>query len=150
MLKTALLSILLILSGLFAGQPAWAHCEIPCGIYDDELRIRLIAEHIATVEKSMRQILALEAENPLNINQLVRWTTNKEDHAGKIQDIVWQYFMTQRITVDAENYTRKITALHQMLIAAMRCKQTTDVSYTAALRKLLKTFEGLYFDHTHE
>ena len=148
--KKVLLPILLILAGLFASSQAGAHCEIPCGIYDDELRSRLIAEHITTVEKSMGRILTLEAENPVNTNQLVRWITNKEEHAGKIQEIVWQYFMTQRIKIDAERYTQKITVLHQMLIAAMRCKQTTDVSHTTTLRKLLKTFESLYFGHSHD
>ena len=33
-----------------------AHCEIPCGIYGDSVRIALIYEHIETVEKSMNMI----------------------------------------------------------------------------------------------
>ncbi len=41
---------------LFSVQ-AFAHCEIPCGIYDDEMRIKIINEHIVTVEKSMNQIV---------------------------------------------------------------------------------------------
>jgi len=42
---------------------AYAHCEIPCGIYDDEMRIKIINEHIVTVEKSMKQIIELEKED---------------------------------------------------------------------------------------
>ena len=34
----------------------YGHCEIPCGIYDDSLRVAMIKEHINTVEKSMKQI----------------------------------------------------------------------------------------------
>ena len=30
-----------------------AHCEIPCGIYDDQTRVQLIHEHIGTIEKAM-------------------------------------------------------------------------------------------------
>jgi nickel superoxide dismutase len=145
-----LLPVVLILAGLLVASTAGAHCEIPCGIYDDRLRMGLIAEHIATVEKSMRRILALEAENPVLSNQLVRWIANKDEHAGKIQEIVWQYFMTQRIKIDAEKYTQKIAVLHRMLISAMRCKQTTDVSHTTTLRKLLETFESLYFGPSPE
>ena len=37
--------------------------------------------------------------------------------------------------------------LHQMLIAAMKCKQTTDTAHTDDLRKLLKDFEVYYFGH---
>jgi nickel superoxide dismutase len=83
-----------------------------------------------------------------NSNQLVRWVSNKESHATEIQHIVSQYFMTQRIKADQEKYTEKLTALHQMLLAAMKCKQTTDVSHVKELRTLLKKFEILYFGHS--
>jgi len=56
---------------------AAAHCEIPCGIYDDQMRIRFIAEDITTIEKAMKQIDELSAKVPLNYNQLVRWISNK-------------------------------------------------------------------------
>ena len=127
---------------------AFAHCEIPCGIYDDELRARLIAEHITTVEKSMKQINSLAQEKPLNHNQMVRWVTNKEAHAGEIQHIVTQYFMTQRIKPDQKKYSEKLEVLHQMLLSAMKAKQTVDLSHIQELRNLLKKFEMLYFGHT--
>lgn len=134
---------------IFPVSMASSHCEIPCGIYDDHMRVNMIEEHITTIEKSMNQIMALQKETPVNYNQLVRWITNKEDHADKLQEIVAQYFMTQRIKMDTKNYEKKVTLLHQMLVYAMKCKQTTDLSNTQKLRSLLKQFEDLYFDHTH-
>jgi nickel superoxide dismutase len=79
----------------------------------------------------------------------VRWVNNKEHHANEIQHIVTQYFMTQRIKPDQENYEKKVTVLHKMLLAAMKCKQTTDLANETTLTSLLKEFEGLYFGHTH-
>ena len=73
---------------------AVAHCEIPCGIYGDEMRIQMILENITTIEKSMQQITSIEQEKPLNSNQLVRWIMNKEKHADDLQEIVSQYFLT--------------------------------------------------------
>ena len=107
--------------------------------------MQLIAEHIGTIEKSMQQILELQKAAAVNYNQLMRWVMNKENHATEIQTIVTQYFMTQRIKPDSEQYARKIAALHQMLIAAMKCKQTTNTKHVAELRDLLKTFDMLYF-----
>jgi nickel superoxide dismutase len=124
---------------------ASAHCEIPCGIYDDELRINMISEHIATVEKSMNQIRKIEKEKQHNSNQLIRWVMNKEHHANEIQEIVTQYFMTQRIKPDAKNYEKKLGLLHQMLIYSMKCKQTVDLGHVNTLRKLVKDFKTLYF-----
>jgi nickel superoxide dismutase len=122
-----------------------AHCEIPCGIYDDAARIAMIIEHIGTIEKSMNQILEIEKKQPIHYNQLVRWITNKEDHANEIQEIVTQYFMTQRINFDTDKYMEKLSYLHKMLVFAMQCKQSTDLSRTAELRKAVEAFAALYF-----
>jgi nickel superoxide dismutase len=127
---------------LSAGS-ALAHCEIPCGIYDDELRMSLIMEHAGTIEKSMTQINELEKGG--NANQLVRWVTNKETHANEVQHIVAQYFLTQRIKFDAPDYEKKLAALHEMLVYAMKCKQTTDVTNVEMLRQAAEKFHQLYF-----
>jgi nickel superoxide dismutase len=127
-----------------------AHCEIPCGIYDDEMRVSMIAEHITTIEKAMTQITQLESQKPTNHNQLTRWVMNKEHHANEAQQIVTQYFMTQKIKLDAEKYSDKVTLLHKMLVYAMKCKQTTDLTHIATLRSLLKEFQGIYFGDSHK
>lgn len=123
----------------------YAHCEIPCGIYDDKARITLLAEHIATMEKSMGKIIDLQKNTAANSNQLVRWVMNKEDHANQFQEIVTQYFMTQRIKPDQKDYEKKLVLLHKMLLEAMKSKQTVDMNHTAGLRTLLGEFEKLYF-----
>ena len=131
-----------------------SHCEIPCGIYDDKARIDILYEDILTVEKSMTQVMVLKNSGPPpNINQLVRWVNNKEDHASKIQHVVTQYFMTQRVKTkpasDAKahaKYLEQLTALHGMLIHAMKAKQTTDKSHCMKLRALVDQFSAAYFD----
>jgi nickel superoxide dismutase len=128
------------------GANAFGHCEIPCGIYDDSMRIELLREHITTIEKSMKTVRHLQGkDHPQDANQLIRWVVNKEDHATKFQHIVSQYFMTQRIQPDAEKYTEKISVLHHMLVFAMKCKQTTDLDHVEKLRGLVDRFETLYF-----
>ena len=145
-MKTIWFSLILVtLMPFFSAANAAAHCEIPCGIYDDSLRVQIIAEHLTTIEKSMKEIVELSRQAPVDYNQLVRWISNKEEHATKIQHIVSQYFMTQRIKLDAKNYSEKLAVLHKMLIYAMKCKQTTDLTHIATLRAVLKEFETLYF-----
>lgn len=139
-----------VLVGLFLvlvfANKVFAHCEIPCGIYDDEMRINMISEHIITIEKSMNQVVKIEKEEPSNSNQLVRWVMNKEHHADGLQKIVTQYFMTQRIKINAKNYAKKLGALHQMLIYSMKCKQTTDLANVNKLKNLVENFQALYFE----
>lgn len=130
---------------LFCSTALWAHCEIPCGIYDDEMRIKMIAEHLTTIEKSMKEIAALSKSPQVHYNQLIRWVTNKEHHADEIQHIVAQYFMTQRIKPDSFQVMEKLTLLHKMLVGAMKCKQETDVGHVKTMRELLDQFKTLYF-----
>lgn len=129
-----------------------AHCEIPCGIYDDAMRAQMIDEHIRTIEKSMQEIHKLQDAKDTNDNQLVRWIMNKESHADQLSEIVTQYFMTQRITPAAasdakahQEYVHKLTLLHKMMVHSMKCKQTTDLAHIATLRELLAAFKTAYF-----
>ena len=129
-------------------QESMAHCEIPCGIYADSVRIALIKEHIATIEKSMNQINEISKSTSPNYNQLIRWVSNKEDHAKKIQEIVSQYFLTQRIKFDDKEYDKKVSLLQKILVYAMKCKQTVDLGNLKKLREVCREFEDLYLkDH---
>jgi nickel superoxide dismutase len=148
-LLAGVLALALVLG---ASGIALSHCEIPCGIYNDSMRIVMLREDITTVEKSMKQITELGAQEKPNWNQLVRWVTNKEEHANKIQEVVTQYFMTQRVKVPAEGdaaaqakYVEQVTILHQLLVTAMKMKQTTDLAHVKKARELVDEFVGAYF-----
>lgn len=126
---------------------AGAHCQIPCGIFDDQARIAEMEEHVLTIEKSMREIQKLSADSPQHANQLVRWINNKEDHADQLTEIVTYYFLAQRIkpSEPPEKYTAELKTLHGMMIAAMKARQTVDLQYVEELRTLIHEFEHLYF-----
>ncbi len=136
---------ILSLVALIGPRIVHSHCEIPCGIYGDVMRISALYEDIATIEKSMNQIMELSKAKEPNWNQLVRWVTNKEEHANKVQHIVTQYFMTQRLKPDNAKYIKLLTTLHAMLIEAMKTKQTTDLSHVGKLRHLVGELSKDYF-----
>ena len=135
---------------LFAG-PASSHCEIPCGIYGDETRFTMMREDIATIEKSMKQIVELSKQAGPNQNQIVRWVQNKEYHADKIRDVATQYFMAQRVkpalskgSAEQDAYVHKLKLLHLMVVYSMKCKQTTDLAHVEKLKQLVDRFEKAY------
>lgn len=142
----------LVLLGMFLGFTAnvSAHCEIPCGIYNDSLRVTLLYEHITTIEKSMNQIITLEKSKD-NPNQLIRWVTNKEDHAVKMQEIISQYFMHQRIKpkevgdAGRDKYVKQLELMHRLSILAMKSKQSTNLELIGKMRDTLHLFEHAYF-----
>ena len=137
---------------LLAAPAAVAHCQIPCGIYDDDARFTEMREHVTTIAKSMKQITALGAAETQDWNQIVRWVNNKEHHADELSEIVTYYFMAQRIKppqADAKEdakrgYVTRLTLLHRMLVASMKAKQTTDLTHVETLRGLIDEFEKAY------
>lgn len=154
-MKKVLVSTLIAFT-LFMGKDALSHCEVPCGIYNDEIRIALLYEHFTTIEKAMAQVDELSKEGELNYNQLIRWTMTKEEHAREIQHVVTQYFITQRVKLpeategDAyDKYVRQLSLLHELIVYAMKAKQTTDVSNVEKMRASLAKFEAVYFEGKH-
>ena len=87
---------------LFISPRVEAHCQIPCGIYDDHARVDSMLEDTATVVKSMKLIAELAGKTDAQSqNQLVRWVTNKEKHA---QNILEAYSNTYCVVHVLSNY----------------------------------------------
>jgi len=150
---TKKLSLTVIIAVALFAALARPHCQIPCGIYDDQARLDSIAEHIVTIEKSMKMITTLTAEEKPDMNQIVRWVQNKDDHADEIAHIVTYYFMAQRLSpVEKsaapayEKYVNKLGLLHQMLVYSMKAKQTTNLANVKKLESLLAEFKTAYVE----
>jgi nickel superoxide dismutase len=151
--KAHALSITLtLLMAVFLAVPAGAlaHCEVPCGIYGDLNRFADMREDIATIEKAMKEIASLSAAKDKNYNQLVRWINTKEMHAGKLQETVWQYFLTQRVKpvpkkdTGYANYQLMLEQLHHLSVYAMKAKQSIDLAVIKKLNALVDEFESTY------
>jgi len=128
-----------------APAPVEAHCQIPCGIYGDEMRFQMLEEHITTIEKSMKLIGELSAEPGKNANQLTRWVVNKEDHADEMASIVTQYFLQQRLKLDDPQWAAKVKPCHEILFYSMKAKQTTDQANVEKLRAAVAALKEVYF-----
>ena len=146
------LFILPIALGMLFSSVLYAHCQMPCGIYDDQTRIILMKENITTIEKAMNEINRLGNADKVNYNQLVRWVNTKDMHANEFSEVVSYYFLTQRIKItdpsDKEafaKYQKQLTILHQMLVYSMKCKQTTDLENVKKLSQLVDQFVEIYF-----
>lgn len=152
-MKRAMITVLVAAVVAASSIPAAAHCQIPCGIYGDAMRIDMMLEDVSTVEKSILSIQALAGKTaPADLNQLVRWIANKDTHADKIAESVTSYFLQQRIKApqgdDAaalKKYTDQLTTLHGILVTAMKAKQTVDPAVAGTLKELVLRFKDLYF-----
>jgi nickel superoxide dismutase len=130
---------------------AWAHCEVPCGIYDDHARVLQMLEDTKTIGKAVTQINTLAGQHdPQALNQAARWIATKEEHATRIQHTIAQYFLTQRVKpapAGGQAYDTYVTSLvqhHQVMVAAMKTKQTVDPQQVEQLRAAIEAIAGYY------
>ena len=134
-----------------------AHCQVPCGIYDDAARITQLREDAATIAKAVAQIGELAGKNdPQSLNQITRWIVTKEQHASHIITVVCEYFLTQKVkpvAADAEGYKaylKKLADHHAVMVAAMKTKQNTNQASVDALAKAIDALAGHYVPQEHD
>ena len=125
-------------------REAAAHCQVPCGIYDDHARIARLKEDAATIAKAVAQISELAGtHDPKSLNQAVRWVTTKEEHACHVIEVVSEYFLTQKVKPVApgadgcDAYLKKLADHHAVMVAAMKTKQDVDRATVDRLNKAI-------------
>lgn len=145
----ALFTALLVCTGFIAD--GFAHCQVPCGIYDDAARIAQMLEDTETIRKAMNQMAALQGKtDPQSMNQMTRWILTKEEHASRIITTVSEYFLTQKLKPVASGdaghdvYLSKLADHHAVMRAAMKAKQSADPSVAAALHEAVDALAPHY------
>ena len=132
-------------------RSAQAHCQVPCGIYDDGARVTQLKEDAVTISKAIAQINELGAKHDVQaINQATRWIMTKENHASHIIEVVSEYFLTQKIKPVAKGvegydaYLAKLADHHAVMVAAMKTKQSASSESAAALDKAIDALARHY------
>ena len=130
---------------------AVAHCQVPCGIYDDGARIARLHEDATTIAKAIRWINELAADRDAqSLNQATRWIVAKEDHASHIIEVVAEYFLAQRVKPVAaggegyDGYLKQLADHHAAIVAAMKAKQNTDPKVAETLHRAIDVLATHY------
>ena len=149
-LTTLALAPTLGTTALTLPQTADAHCQVPCGIYDDGARVQSMLEDAATVAKASKMLAELAGKTDAqSINQSTRWVLNKEKHAQSIIDTISDYFLTQRVKSSQSDYTERLVKHHAVIVAAMKAKQNADGKYANALAESIEALTAYYPVHRH-
>lgn len=137
----AFAALVVVLCAALLPAEAGAHCQVPCGIYDDEARIAMLREDAQTIDKAMTEMAKLAGKSDVqSMQQMVRWVTTKEAHATNMITIVAEYFLTQKVKPvepGGENYNAYLAMLadhHRVMAAAMKAKQNADPKFVSDLR----------------
>ncbi len=123
---------------LIISAQARAHCQIPCGIYNDHARVDAMLEDTATIKKALTMLTELEKKTDIQSRQqFIRWVMNKENHAQNIITTISDYFLTQRVKSSQKDYTERLKRHHAVIVAAMKTKQKSSMENAMELEKAI-------------
>mmetsp|Transcript_36165 Transcript_36165/g.70299 ORF Transcript_36165/g.70299 Transcript_36165/m.70299 type:complete len:165 (-) Transcript_36165:167-661(-) len=133
-------------------KPAFAHCQVPCGIYNDPARIAAMEEDVKTIAKAMAQVQGLaKSSDAQSLNQATRWIMTKEQHASNIITTVSEYFLTQKVKEVSksdfrayQNYLEVLATHHKVMRLAMKAKQSADPKVADELAHELSHLAVMY------
>lgn len=139
-----------LIEKVFPPQIAYAHCDIPCGIYDPH-EAQMAAHTVLRMTKMIDELQASSespefSERKRIISQLARLTKVKEDHAEIVKHqvrIIWgDYFK--------EEHLKKYRNLHDLTFKIMKLasetKQNVDIKAAAKLLSEVQKFSGIFWN----
>jgi nickel superoxide dismutase len=110
-----------------------AHCQMPCGIYHDQMVYNQIDQYIETMVKGLTVIGDSKFNTPAERNEFIRWVDLKEKASDDTAELIVVYFLQQKIKPGEEDTVKRLTSAHKLLCSLVQIKQTVDM-------KALKTF----------
>jgi nickel superoxide dismutase len=132
------MKVMSLLFSLLPSETVYAHCDVPCGIYDPK-SAQIAA---ATVLKMVQKINEIPKDNPsvVDRNNFVRMVWTKEEHARKCKEeilILWtDYFKPEHL--------EKFPNLHETFWkAAKLCSKNKQSVDEAAATDLVKAVDEI-------
>ena len=121
----------------------YAHCDVPCGIYDPH-QAELAARTVARMVELIGQ-LPQENRTEADMAKFVRCVTVKEQHAEIVKHevaVIWgDYFKPEHL----ERYPDLHTKVWNILKLAGRNKQNVDAQAAADLEAAVKEFSEIFW-----
>lgn len=122
-------------------KTAYAHCDVPCGIYETDT----MAHAAATCKRMIEKIAELgELDSPEKMNTFVRCVMTKEKHAQKVKKevyILWSdYFKPEHV----EKYPELHDKLWKTVKQASTVKQTVSMTEAERLVEMVHDVAHLF------
>lgn len=104
-----------------------SHCQMPCGIYHDDMVFDQIDQYIETTVKGITVLEQSKFNSVQERNEFVRWVMQKENSSNEIANLICTYFLQQKIKPDDEDTIKRVVSAHKMLFLLVQIKQSVNL-----------------------
>ena len=130
-------------------EPVWAHCDIPCGIYDPH-EAQISALTVVRMDQLIAELAppatdAKAEDRATYVSKLARYTAVKEQHAERVKSeirVIWGDYFTA-------DHVQKFPQLHELtfkiLKQASKARQGTNPSDAQELLRQVQEFAEIFW-----
>ncbi len=138
-----------ILFKLLSTQTAYAHCDIPCGIYDPT-PAQIAAHTVIRMTNLLEELKPSSEEPPFEerkkiISQVSRLTKIKEEHAEAVKHeirIIWgDYFKEENLKENPDLHSQ----VFNIMKLASSAKQNVDLNTANELLAAVQKFAEIFY-----
>ena len=143
------IKLLRLADHIFSPRIAYAHCDVPCGIYDPHEA--QTAAHTALRMTMMIEELKASSDNPefeerkRIISQIARLTKVKEDHCEIVKHqvrVIWgDYFKPEHL----EKHKDVSDLVFKIMKQASAVRQNVDVNASQKLLEMVQEFAEIFW-----
>lgn len=135
---------------LLPARPIYAHCDIPCGIYDPH-EMQMAAHSVLRMVNLINDLKPAAPESPFDerkkiISQISRLTKVKEEHAEKVKHevrILWgDYFKEEHL----KDYPELHDLVFKTLKLASKVKQEVNLELSQELLKNIQEIAEIFWE----
>lgn len=127
-----------------------SHCQMPCGIYHDEMVYDQVDQFVETAYKAITVLSDSKFATAQERNEFVRWVMQKDKMSDEMASLITTYFLQQKIKPGEDDTVKRITAAHKLLNYLMTIKQTVDMQYVNAFSEEWDKFKLMFHVEGYE
>lgn len=116
------------------------HCQMPCGIYDDQMVYDQINQYYLTMFKGVKALKNNKFQTDEEKNHFVRWVMTKDRLSDEVAMVITTYFLQQKI-LPIEDNTELLKSLHRLLFLLVAIKQNVDINIVKDFGKEWEKFK---------
>ncbi len=127
-----------------------AHCQMPCGIYHDDLVFDQIDQYVETMYKGVTILKDSKFSSLEERNEFIRWVAMKDKMSDEAAALITKYFLQQKIKPDESDTGKKLIAAHKLLFLLVQIKQNVDRSLVTTFSEDWEKFKLMFHIEGYE
>lgn len=135
---------LIIQSGLIA------HCQLPCGIYHDDMVYDQIDQYVETMFKGITVMNDSKFDTAIERNEFVRWVMEKDHESNEAAHLILTYFLQQKIKPGETDTPKRLESAHRLLFLLVQIKQQTNIELVKQFAKEWDAFKLFFHREGYE